>query len=79
MMSSRAFQQKLSSVLRHWGDKQYDAALRDVDDMLKSWPGNSQLHVLWASLVQLQDEPSHTLDEAKQGFSSVNGREHCSA
>ena len=36
--------------------------------MLKAWPGNAHLHILWASLVQLQDDSAHGLDEAKQAL-----------
>jgi tetratricopeptide (TPR) repeat protein len=68
MTNIRAFQQKLSAVFRHWGDEQYDVALREVDDLLKSCPGNPQLLILWASLVQLQDKPTHTLEDAKQAL-----------
>jgi predicted Zn-dependent protease len=68
MRSTRSFKQKLTKVFRHWRDEQYDLALSDVEELLKSWPGNAQLYILWASLVQLQDKPSHGLDEAKQAL-----------
>jgi tetratricopeptide (TPR) repeat protein len=66
--NTRSFKQKLAKVFRHWRDDQYDLALSDVEELLKSWPGNAQLYILWASLVQLQEEPSHRLDEAKQAL-----------
>lgn len=68
MRSTRSFKQKLAKVFRLWRDEHYDLALRDVEELLKSWPGNAQLYILWASLVQLQDKPSHGLDEAKQAL-----------
>jgi tetratricopeptide (TPR) repeat protein len=68
MRSTRSFKQKLTKVLRHWRDQQYDLALSDVEELLNSWPGNAQLYILWASLVQLQQEPSHRLEEAKQAL-----------
>jgi tetratricopeptide (TPR) repeat protein len=68
MMNSRAFQQRVAKVLRHWSNGRYDVALSDVEEMLASWPGNAQLHVLWASLVQLQDDPAHSLAEVKQAL-----------
>ena len=36
--------------------------------MREAWPGNSYLHILWASLVQLQESPAHSLEEAKQAL-----------
>lgn len=68
MNNLRGFKQKLSTVSRLWEDKEYDKALAEVDSLRKSWPGNAHLHVLWASLVQLQEEPKHELDEAKQAL-----------
>jgi tetratricopeptide (TPR) repeat protein len=68
MSNLRSFKQKLSAVSRLWKDKDYDAALAEVESLLHSWPGNAHLHILWASLVQLQEEPKHELDEAKQAL-----------
>ncbi len=65
MMNVRSFKQKVEKVLRHWRQEEYDVALRGVEVLLKSWPGNAYLYILWASLVQLQEEPSHSLEEAK--------------
>src|SRR5271170_3920790 len=66
MSNLRGFKQKLSTISRLWKKKDYDTALAEVETLLKSWPGNAHLLVLWASLVQLQEAPNHTLDEAKQ-------------
>jgi tetratricopeptide (TPR) repeat protein len=66
MTSIRSFQQRLSRVLRRWQAKQYDAALSDVEELLQAWPGNAQLCILWANLVQLQEDPTRSLEEAKQ-------------
>src|SRR5438132_2063398 len=68
MNNLRAFKQKLSIVYRLWEEKDYDAALAEVESLRKTWPGNARLHILWASLVQLQDDPKHDLDEAKQAL-----------
>jgi predicted Zn-dependent protease len=65
MNNLRTFKQKLSLVFRLWDNEDYDAALSKVEDLLKEWPGNARLHVLWASLVQLQEAPEHALDEAR--------------
>jgi tetratricopeptide (TPR) repeat protein len=68
MNSIRSFKQKLAVVSRLWEEKDYDAALSQVEDLLKTWPGNAHLHILWASLVQLQENPKHSLDDAKQAL-----------
>lgn len=60
--------QKLAAVSRLWAKANYDAALSEVESLLASWPGNSHLHVLWAGLVQLQEDPQHDLDEARQAL-----------
>src|SRR5437867_114650 len=68
MSNLRGFKQKLSTVSRLWEEREYDSALAEVESLLKSWPGNPHVHVLWASLVQLQEGPKHDLDEAKQAL-----------
>ncbi len=68
MSNLRGFKQKLSIVSRLWQEANYDAALAEVEAMLKTWPGNAHLHVLWASLVQLQEDAKHGLDEARQAL-----------
>jgi hypothetical protein len=55
----------LARVQRHWQEKEYDLALKEVEGLLDRWPGNAQLQTLWASLVQLQEEPTHSLSEVK--------------
>jgi tetratricopeptide (TPR) repeat protein len=68
MSKPRGFKQKLSKVSRLWESKDYDTALAEVESMLKMWPGNPHLHILWASLVQLQEDPKHELEEAKRAL-----------
>ena len=68
MTSLRGFKQKLSTISRLWADKNYDTALAEVKSLLAIWPGNPHLHVLWASLVQLQEDPKHDLDEARRAL-----------
>lgn len=65
MNSHREFSQKLSSVSRLLAAEDYDAALKLVDSIRSAWPGNAQLDVLWARLVQSQEQPSHDLADAK--------------
>ena len=64
----RTFQQDLAKIARFWEAADYDAALDRVEEARKAWPGNAHFQILWASLVQLQDDPKHTLDEAKQAI-----------
>ncbi len=68
MNNLRGFKQRLSRVSRLRKEKNYDTALAEVESLLESWPGNAHLHTLWASLVQLQEDPQHDLDEAKQAL-----------
>lgn len=68
MSHLRTFKQKLSTVNRLWEEKDYDTALAEVEGLLKVWPGNARLHILWASLVQLQEDPKYSLDDAKKAL-----------
>lgn len=68
MMRISSFRSHLARVFRHWEAKEYDAALSKVESLLKSWPGNPRLHILWASLVQLQDQSAHGLDKVKRAL-----------
>ncbi len=68
MSHLRGFQQKLAAISRLWDEHDYDSAFTEVEAALKTWPGNAHLHVLWASLVQLQENPSYDLDDAKQAL-----------
>lgn len=65
MNNLSAFKEKLSNVLRLRKKGNHDAALIAVEAMLKDWPENGHLHVLWAKLVQLSDGTKHSLDDAK--------------
>lgn len=68
MNTLRGLKQRLSAVSRLWDKADYDRALSEVESLLKVWPGNPHLHILRASLVQLQEEPKYDLDEAKQAL-----------
>lgn len=68
MSNLRGFKKELSIVARLWEENDYDTALAKVESLVKIWPGNAHLHILWASLVQLQDDPAHALIEAKQAL-----------
>lgn len=68
MSTFRAFKQNLSVISRFWEEKDYDAALEKVEELRQTWPGNSHLHILWASLVQLQEDSKLDLEEAKEAL-----------
>lgn len=65
MTSIRSFKKKVSRIQKLWDEKKYDQALSQTEELRAEWPGNAKLLVLWASLVQLQEEPEHSLDDAK--------------
>ncbi len=68
MSNLRGFKHKLSTISRLWEQKDYDTALAEVESLLKVWPGNAHLHILWASLVQLQEDSKYDLEEVKQAL-----------
>ena len=68
MTDLRRFGRKLSTISRLWEEEDYATAFVEVESLLELWPGNAHLHILWASLVQLQEDPQHDLDEAKQAL-----------
>lgn len=68
MNDVRSFRQGLSKITRLWKKQDYDAALAEVESLLVTWPGNPHLHVLWASLVQLQEDGPHDMEEAREAL-----------
>lgn len=68
MNANLLFAKGLADVSSHWDEGKYDRALKRVSEMRKNWPGNAHLPVLFAKLVQLQDGPTHTLDDAKRAL-----------
>ncbi len=68
MNNARSMKQKISKVQGLMAERRYDIALSQVEELMAQWPGNSQLHILWATIVQLHDAPAHTLDDAKQSL-----------
>jgi tetratricopeptide (TPR) repeat protein len=67
-MKVQTFKKSLASVLTLWSEGDYESALREVEVLLKTWPGNAQLHVMRAGLIQLQDGPTAALHDAKQSL-----------
>ncbi len=68
MASQQDFKQRLSVISRLWTRENYDSALTELNRMIAEWPGNGHLQILWASLVQLQENPIHNLDEARRAL-----------
>ena len=68
MKNLRGFKQKLSLISQLCVEGDCDRAVVEVESLLENWPGNAHLHVLWASLVQLQEDPKHELDEARKAL-----------
>ena len=68
MSGIRRFKQKLAAVTRLEDAGEYDSALAGVEALLADWPGNAHLHVLKASLIQLQEAPDYALDDARQAL-----------
>ncbi len=68
MNGTSSFAKTLSAVMLHWVDGEYDRALKRVEELRATSPGNAQLNVLWAKLVQLQEKPAHTLNDAKRAL-----------
>lgn len=58
----------LSDVTALMEEEKYDRAIKRLEELRKNWPGNAQLQVLWAKLVQLQEVPTHTLNDAKRAL-----------
>jgi tetratricopeptide (TPR) repeat protein len=63
-----SFTKGLSESLALLEGGKYDRALKRLEEVRKAWPGNATLQLLWARLVQLQDDPAHGLDDAKQAI-----------
>jgi tetratricopeptide (TPR) repeat protein len=68
MTQVRSLKQRLSRVQKLWSQERFDEALTLVEELRAAWPGNSKLLVQWASLVQLQENPTHSLAEVKEAL-----------
>jgi tetratricopeptide (TPR) repeat protein len=63
------FKRGVAKVRRDWKEGRYDNALAEVDRLLKEWPDNPQLLVMWADLVQLQEKANGpSLEDAKAAY-----------
>jgi len=61
-----SFAKALGEVMKLGEDEKHDRALKRVEEMRKAWPGNPHLAVLAARLIQLQEEPTQSLNDAKR-------------
>jgi tetratricopeptide (TPR) repeat protein len=69
MKPVRPFKRGVARVRHLWLAKKYEDALAEVSRLLKDWPDNPHLLVMWADLVQLQDtEEGPTLEDAKAAY-----------
>lgn len=68
MNGTGSFTKGLADITALADDEKYDRALKRLEEFRKNWSGNSHLYLLWAKLVQLQDEPIHTLNDAKRAI-----------
>lgn len=71
MSDIREFKRRLAEISRLWEQRKYERAFATVEALLKLWPGNAHLYVLWASLVQLQEVPGHDLNEARKALQNA--------
>jgi tetratricopeptide (TPR) repeat protein len=68
MKNIQSFSKRLAQVARLRRNEEYDSAFVEVEKMLKAWPGNPRLHIEWATLVQLMEEPKQSLQAAKESL-----------
>lgn len=68
MTNVRTFKKDLTTIRRLWADTQFSEALAKVEGLRGEYPGNPQLLVIWASLVQLVEESEHSLDDAREAL-----------
>ena len=66
MNGTDSFAKALTDVMELWREGNIDRALKRVEELRKAWPGNAHVLVLSSRFIQLQDEPSQTLNEAKR-------------
>jgi tetratricopeptide (TPR) repeat protein len=69
MKSISAYKRGLKKVWRHWLSSRFDRALVEVSHLLKEWPDNPRLLIMWADLIQLQEkEEGPSLAGAKAAY-----------
>lgn len=68
MNGTAGYPKGVAEVLSLLEEERFDKALKRLEDLKNRWPGNAQLYILWARVVQLQDESAHSLGEAKRAL-----------
>lgn len=68
MSRAASFKHRLAKIHDRCAKAEYDAALEDLDALRRDWPGNAQVELLWATVVQLQHSPAHSLEEVKSAL-----------
>jgi tetratricopeptide (TPR) repeat protein len=69
MKPTTTFKRGVAKARRDWQEGRYDVALEEVDRLLKEWPDNPQLLVMWADLIQLQENTNGpSLEDTKSAY-----------
>ena len=69
MKATGSLKRGLARIRRAWLARKFDVAFAQADNLLKEWPDNPHLLVLWADLVQLLDtQEGPTLADAKAAY-----------
>jgi tetratricopeptide (TPR) repeat protein len=69
MKSLRSFKRGIAKARGEWLARHYDRALAEVSRLLKEWPDNPQLLVMWADLIQLQEtDEGPSLADARAAY-----------
>jgi tetratricopeptide (TPR) repeat protein len=69
MKPTTTFKRGVAKARRDWQEGRYDVALEEVARLLKEWPDNPQLLVMWSDLIQLQEKTNGpSLEDAKGAY-----------
>jgi tetratricopeptide (TPR) repeat protein len=68
MTNLKTFKKEIAQVRKLWHQLHYDEAIAKIEELRAEYPGNPQLLVMWASLLQLQEVPDRPLDDAKEAL-----------
>src|ERR1700730_16962123 len=69
MKSGPSLKKELEKIRRLCDARRFDRAFAEMDRVLKHWPDNPHALVLWANLLQLQEEDiGPPLEEAKKAL-----------
>jgi Flp pilus assembly protein TadD len=69
MKPTLSLKRGLARVRRHWLAGQAEQALAEVRRLMQDWPDNPHLLILWADLIQMQEEDEGpSLEEAQAAY-----------